>query len=467
MPLNAQGYIGMKFKFKNTLLVSFLAIAGILGVSSALICNNVHSFSIQKAEASSVDWFIVGSGYSNGASLSWDTGCSGMPQMAKSDNDPKMSDNNNHIGYIKASLKAGTTFKIHYKNGDGSSWKGYNEGSTTSGSVAKNGTYFTSSDGNFYTQKDGVYNIWLRSDYTVGIGVVSNTIGSFALNPTTMRYWFIQNQSSFWNKGTTSFGVHVWDGTVGSSGTNAYYVCNAYYNGPNNTGNVFRYVDIPGDCTKISFLRYAGNLSSGSNISIWNESAPYDISKNASDDWSRTKLHILNSWNPNIAYNQSVTFSHQNATGTYDDNTLSASAYLLSYVLSDYPTCVLDSSEYTSIKSVWWDTKDDSLNGKVASVTMWDYTYDAYHAAGDKYTSSQGVSESETITVQEKWTALSNMISSGNPNHAASRNFTIFNLVGEEGNISTVIIVIASSVALLSVTALSILVIRKRKTKEQ
>ncbi len=41
-----------------------------------------------------------------------------------------------------------------------------------------------------------------------------------------------------------------------------------------------------------------------------------------------------------------------------------------------------------------------------------------------------------------------------------------FNLIGED-NFSTVIIVIASSVALLSVTVLSILVIRKRKSKEQ
>ena len=48
MPLNAQGYIGMKFKFKNTLLVSFLAIAGILGVSSALINNPLN---VERAEA--------------------------------------------------------------------------------------------------------------------------------------------------------------------------------------------------------------------------------------------------------------------------------------------------------------------------------------------------------------------------------------------------------------------------------
>ena len=45
----------------------------------------------------------------------------------------------------------------------------------------------------------------------------------------------------------------------------------------------------------------------------------------------------------------------------------------------------------------------------------------------------------------------------------AYRNFSLF---GSEDNFSTIIIIISSSVALLSVTALSILVIRKRKSKE-
>ena len=51
--------------------------------------------------------------------------------------------------------------------------------------------------------------------------------------------------------------------------------------------------------------------------------------------------------------------------------------------------------------------------------------------------------------------------------YGAVRNFTPFNLFGEEDNLSTVIIIVASSVALLSVTALSILVIKKRKNKEE
>ena len=45
--------------------------------------------------------------------------------------------------------------------------------------------------------------------------------------------------------------------------------------------------------------------------------------------------------------------------------------------------------------------------------------------------------------------------------------FSPLSLFGEEDNLSTVIIIVASSVALLSVTALSILVIKKRKNKEE
>ena len=55
-----------------------------------------------------------------------------------------------------------------------------------------------------------------------------------------------------------------------------------------------------------------------------------------------------------------------------------------------------------------------------------------------------------------------------NPPKPAVNLFSSFGLFGsDENNVATIIIVISSSVALLSVTALSILVIRKRKSKEQ
>ena len=47
-------------------------------------------------------------------------------------------------------------------------------------------------------------------------------------------------------------------------------------------------------------------------------------------------------------------------------------------------------------------------------------------------------------------------------------NFKPFELiVNEENSISTIIIIIASSVSLLSITALSVLMVKKRKSKEQ
>ena len=59
---------------------------------------------------------------------------------------------------------------------------------------------------------------------------------------------------------------------------------------------------------------------------------------------------------------------------------------------------------------------------------------------------------------------LSKIASNGSK--SAIANFSPFNLFNDENGLSTIIIIIASSVALLSVTALSILVIKKRKTKE-
>jgi len=59
------------------------------------------------------------------------------------------------------------------------------------------------------------------------------------------------------------------------------------------------------------------------------------------------------------------------------------------------------------------------------------------------------------------------IVNSGStPRAAYHSSFSPFSLFGSEDNFSTIIIIISSSVALLSVTALSILVIRKRKSKE-
>ena len=67
-----------------------------------------------------------------------------------------------------------------------------------------------------------------------------------------------------------------------------------------------------------------------------------------------------------------------------------------------------------------------------------------------------------------KYSDFASRKSGGNFTYGLARNSTLFTLLtGDDNNITTIIIVVASSVALLSVTALSILVIKKRKQKEE
>lgn len=61
---------------------------------------------------------------------------------------------------------------------------------------------------------------------------------------------------------------------------------------------------------------------------------------------------------------------------------------------------------------------------------------------------------------------IQSIADTGAPAALGIRSFSPYDLFGSEDNFSTIIIIVSSSVALLSVTALSILVIRKRKSKE-
>ena len=77
-----------------------------------------------------------------------------------------------------------------------------------------------------------------------------------------------------------------------------------------------------------------------------------------------------------------------------------------------------------------------------------------------------GTSSDETqVGFDAIFNQLSKIASSGS--NSAIRNFTLGSLHDGEGILSTIIIIVASSAALLSVTALSILVLKKRKSKEQ
>lgn len=76
---------------------------------------------------------------------------------------------------------------------------------------------------------------------------------------------------------------------------------------------------------------------------------------------------------------------------------------------------------------------------------------------------------STTTTADIKIPTLISQVSKNASNgvYGAYRNFSPFDLFNGEDNLSTIIIIAASSIALVSIGALSILIIKKRKTKEE
>ena len=68
-----------------------------------------------------------------------------------------------------------------------------------------------------------------------------------------------------------------------------------------------------------------------------------------------------------------------------------------------------------------------------------------------------------------EWDELHDVLGRGPNVNSSIRNFTPFGLLnsGDDNNITTVIVIVSSAVALLSITALSVLLVKKRKNKEQ
>ena len=84
------------------------------------------------------------------------------------------------------------------------------------------------------------------------------------------------------------------------------------------------------------------------------------------------------------------------------------------------------------------------------------------------YTSTLDAGTKGDVLVSSIYTQISAIASTGKPIGQAVHSFSPLSLFGDsEDGLSTIIIIAASSVALLSVTALSILVIKKRKNKEE
>ena len=108
--------------------------------------------------------------------------------------------------------------------------------------------------------------------------------------------------------------------------------------------------------------------------------------------------------------------------------------------------------------STWFGTLDDYAKNKLYGATANPSSSDNIEEAVARYS---------VLIANHGYTPFITN-SAGTSIRRAPKNISPLNLmVNDENGLSTIIIIVASSVALLSVTALSILVLKKRKSKEQ
>lgn len=220
----------------------------------------------------------------------------------------------------------------------------------------------------------------VRADWELPI---QSTNPSREVNTGTDRYWFAARASSgIWTDGAV-LGVYIW-------GTN--YAAKAYQLSSygNNTGtelDTLYCIDIPKAATEVILLRLPGGNSSTKKV--WNQSDDLHVS-----DLSKTALNV---W----------TFSNSKLVNT-PEAYVGASAYMLSSLLEDFPTCNTSAADIQSLYTNFWSQKwDNNNNGKVSEVQLGaDFDYAAYVANGKDYKNMTTTTATTRPTVQQKWDAL-------------------------------------------------------------
>lgn len=403
-------------------MISFLAIAGIFGASSAIVNNEVKETPVvEKAEAASYVFYFV-------------------------PNDNWVSDN--------------ATFKIDFRDSSGN-WKNMRYGMSKESYTTKDGkavykytlsnnsgvgtVYFArfSSDGNTEWNYTGKCSIdWSSNLYYIDTTtnwkdqVISQTDRlpdkietSTSASSNTGRV-FVNNYGSGWTDGNV--GVRCWGGSATStSGTkyDATIYCTTWFQ--DKTGDdttYYGYADIPTNITGFQFVKLSAASSSAT---IWNyqNGNSFDLSAGC----FAKVYYVSNGWS------SGADISTGGAKGD------KAYSTLLSRVYEAYDTC-----------------SDSGYNGYNAATDLNTYFYSHAQdgAASTLVTSLNG--SSKTIAVHQ---AAMEARKAGGRYNGAIRSFNPFSMIdGESGdNATTIIIIIAASVSLLSITALSILLVKKRK----
>lgn len=271
-----------------------------------------------------------------------------------------------------------------------------------------------------------------KADYNVTISTPLDASDS------TMRYWFINNQSGFWDGGAV-FGIHSW----GGGSVDAYYILNSYQNG-SGSGQYFFYADIPTKATYFQLIRFASGVSVGTNKTVWGNTGDLKTS-----DYKPYYLH----WCSGNTYPYVGTLSNSPC------NNPRPSAYLMSKVLEAYNVC--SSSELngygaaSQIYTNWASLYDPSINGNWDEVKIKDYPEGSYSANNNSYS---GLSKTSDFTVHNKWLALA-AAQGINPDSGVSLSRVVSAIKNNDSVIP--IMVITSSVLLVSFG--TIFLIRKRK----
>ncbi|MBE6142245.1 MAG: hypothetical protein E7175_05355 [Erysipelotrichaceae bacterium] len=292
-----------------------------------------------------------------------------------------------------------------------------------------------------------IYGTW----YTANEGNYGVFYENLSPTPSTMRYWFVFRNDGGFFSGDARFGLHAYN----DSGENDFYFGTALKNSETAGGtHTFYYFDVPITATKLQPIRVSSGSYNAGRTFIWNwmTNSPGYLSVS---DYPPSKMWICDY--------EGLADYKSNFTATANDTlnpAWTASAPVMAKVLEAYYTCSTSSLNgnraASNLKTNFWDHPfGDGYN----TTMLYDYTYADYHSHGDSY---DGCSRSGTyqISVTDKWLSLS----TAQGKYGAINHFNpMVILTNDENNLSTIIIIIAASVSLLSITALSILLVKKRK----
>jgi len=201
-------------------------------------------------------------------------------------------------------------------------------------------------------------------------------------------------------------------------------------------------------------VRYNSSATSLSWSDVWNQTG--DQFYNGDDrDCNMLWVNAASggSWSGGGYLRNDASISDDTRAGYYG-------TYFLSQITCDGDGSITStSSNWTNVKNEYKQYMSTAVEGKVWTSTgsaggtdlqkaVYRYDYIVFHKGYSGYDDF-----------------INRATSSGK--QFAINSFSPFGLISDKDNISTIIIIIASSISLLSITALSVLVIKKRKRKEQ